>query len=199
MATDIADIERNLQSFFNFKDKSVVHVGAGGGQLIGYSSVTRSVLAVDIDADAASRLEKSVCEKGLSHLFKIEVADILSISQEADVVFLEFCLHEMSDPAKALKHAKSLAPNILLIDHHPDSPWGWYICEDRKASWSWEEARRLNVIREVSYKVNQEFDSYSELLSKVEIMGESAIDRISKFGNKNNIQIEMMYTIALLE
>jgi hypothetical protein len=118
------------------------------------------------------------------------VADILSISQDADVVFFEFCLHEMSDPAKALKHAKGLAPNILLIDHHPDSPWGWCICEDTKVSWSWEEARRLNVIREVSYKVNQEFDSYSELLSKVEVgNGPHCLD--SLMGNISSEPISM--------
>ena len=31
-----------------------------------------------------------------------------------DVVYFEFCLHEMDDPAKALIHAKSLAPDIVV-------------------------------------------------------------------------------------
>lgn len=198
MVTDIGVIERNLQSFYDFQDKSVVHVGAGGGQLIRYSSITRSVLAIDIDGEAASRLEESVCGKGLAHRFKIEVADILSTSAEADVVFFEFCLHEMPDSGRALKHARSLAPNILVIDHHPDSPWAWYVCENEKASRSWDEVRRFNIIREASFKTEQHFANYSDLLTKVEVMGESAIERISDFVDTSNISIKMEYTFALL-
>lgn len=199
MATDIEAVENNLGSFYDFQDKVVVHVGAGGGQLIGYSELARSVLAVDIDKDAASRLYASVREKGLSHKFEIKVADILSISAEADVVFFEFCLHEMSDPGKALKHARSLAPEILVIDHHPDSQWAWYILESEKASRSCDAIRRFNVMREKSYNADQYFSNYSDLLEKVEVMGDLAIARISDFVGKSDITIKMKYTIALLD
>ncbi len=199
MATDIEAVERNLRSFYDFHDKIVVHVGAGGGQLIGYSEITRSVLAVDIDEKAASELEASVRAKGLSHKFGIEVADILSISAEADVVFFEFCLHEMPDPGKALKHARSLAPDILIIDHHPDSQWAWYVLESEKAGRSWNEARKFNVIREKSFNAEQYFSNYSELLAKVEVMGDLAISRISDFAGESDITIKMKYTIALLK
>jgi SAM-dependent methyltransferase len=199
MVTDIGAIERNLQSFYDFQDKSVVHVGAGGGQLIGYSAITRSVLAIDIDSAATSRLKEAVCEKGLEHRFKIEVADILSISSEADVVLFEFCLHEMPDPGRALKHAQRLAPKIFVIDHHPDSPWAWYVCEDEKAGRSWNEVRRFNIVREASFTADQHFDTYSDLFFKVKVMGETAIERIADFVGMNNISIKMQYTIALLE
>jgi len=199
MATDIEAVERNLRSFYDFHDKSVVHVGAGGGQLIGYSELARSVLAVDIDKDAASRLEAAIRERGLSQKFNIEVADILSISAEADVVFFELCLHEMSDPGKALKHARSLAPEILVIDHHPDSPWAWYVSESEKASRSWNAIRKLNIIQENSFNADQYFLNYSDLFKKVEVMGEIAIERISDFVGKSNITIKMKYTIALLD
>jgi hypothetical protein len=36
MATDIARILKNLTAFYSFAGKSVIHVGAGAGQLIGY-------------------------------------------------------------------------------------------------------------------------------------------------------------------
>lgn len=197
MATDISIVEKNLRSFFDFHDKVVVHVGAGGGQLVGYSSITRSVLAVDIDKEAALHLDNSVREKGLSDKFKIEVADILSISAEADVVFFEFCLHEMPDPDRALKHARSLAPTILVIDHHPDSPWAWYVLESEKAARSWDAIRKFNIIQETSFHAEQYFTNYSELLTKVEVMGELAIERISDYFGKSNILIKMKYTIAL--
>ncbi|MBN1164321.1 MAG: hypothetical protein JXB45_07065, partial [Candidatus Krumholzibacteriota bacterium] len=138
-------------------------------------------------------------EKGLSNKFNIKVADILSISAEADVVFFEFCLHEMSDPGKALKRAQSLAPNILVIDHHPNSQWAWYVLESEKASRSWEAARKLNVIQEKSFNAEQYFSNYSDLLKKVEVMGDLAIARISDFMGKSKITINMMYTLALLK
>jgi SAM-dependent methyltransferase len=199
MATDIEAVEKNIRSFYDFKDKVVLHVGAGGGQLIGYSDITRSVLAIDIDENAVSRLETAIREKDLSGKFKVEVADIMSISAEADVVFFELCLHEMSDPHKALQHARSIAPSILVIDHHPDSRWAWYILESEKAARSWSAVRKYTVIKEESYDAEQYFSSYSDLLKKVEVMGEPAVDRISGFSGKTNITIEMKYTMALLK
>jgi tRNA G37 N-methylase Trm5 len=199
MATDIKAVERNLKSFYDFQDKAVVHVGAGGGQFIGYSENTRSVLAIDIDGEAVSQLRASVQEKGLSNRFEIKVADILSISDEADVVFFEFCLHEMPDPGKALKHARSLASDILIIDHHPDSLWAWYVLESEKAGRSWDAARKFNVVREKSFDAEQYFLNYSDLLAKVEVMGDLAIDRIADFIGKSNITIKMKYAIALLK
>lgn len=198
MAADIDAIERNLRSFYDFQDKAVVHIGAGGGQLIGYADIARSVLAVDIDGETASRLQSIVLERGLSNKFNIEVADMLSISAEADVVFFELCLHEMLDPGKALAHACSFAPEIVVIDHHPDSRWAWYILESEKAERSWDAARKMKVIREKSYDAEQCFSNYSELLAKVEVMGEEAIARISEFIDKCDITVEMKYTLAIV-
>lgn len=199
MATDIKAVERNLGSFYDFRDKVVVHVGAGGGQLIGYSNITRSVLAIDIDEEAASSLDAAVRERHLSNKFKIEVADILSISARADLVFFELCLHEMPDPWKALRHARSLAPETLVIDHHPDSQWAWYILESEKASRSWDAIGEFNVTRKKSYNAEQHFSDYPELLAKVSVMGDLAISRISVFKGKRDITIKMKYSIALIE
>ena len=52
MATDIAKVIANLASFYDFSNKSVVPVGAGGGQFIGYASDARHVVAVDPDTAA---------------------------------------------------------------------------------------------------------------------------------------------------
>ena len=198
MATDIAAIENNITAFYDFRDKSVVHVGAGGGQLIGYASLTRSVLAVDIDPEAASQLQTVVREKGLSDKFNIEVADILSISSRADVVFFELCLHEMPDPLKALKHARSIAPETVVIDHHPDSRWAWYILEDEKARRSWDAIENLGVATKRSYEAGQHFTDYAGLLAKVEVMGGLAVERISGIMGKRDITIDMKYAMALL-
>jgi len=50
VATDIAKGIANLTSVYDFDGKTVVHVGAGGGQFIAYAATARHVLAIDPDA-----------------------------------------------------------------------------------------------------------------------------------------------------
>ena len=38
--------------------------------------------------------------------------------------------------AVALRHARALADEIVVLDHVPESPWSWYTCEERKAELS---------------------------------------------------------------
>lgn len=198
MATNIDAIIRNMENFYDFGDKSVIHVGAGGGQFIEYAARARSVLGVDPDQESVERLRSAVEEKGLEDRFTIVKSDFASITAEGDVVFFEFCLHEIVDPAKALLHAQSLAPEILVIDHDPESQWAWYCCETEKAERSWREALKLKVVREASFPATQHFRDYSELASKVEILGELALSRIEELAGQSDITIGMSYKIALL-
>jgi len=84
MATDIAKVVATLTSFYDFRIKSVVHVGAGGGQFVGYASRARHVVAIDPDA--------------------------------------------------VLRHARTLAPETLVVDHVPESQWAWHTAEEEKAA-----------------------------------------------------------------
>lgn len=198
MATDIDAIIRNLENFYDFNDKSVIHVGAGGGQFIEYAARARSVLGVDPDQESVERLQSAVKEKGLADRFKVVTSDFASITAEGDVVFFEFCLHEIADPAAALSHAQSLAPEIVVIDHDPESQWAWYCCETEKAERSWREALKLPIVREASFPATQHFRDYSELASKVEVLGETSMSRIEDFAGQRDITIGMSYKIALL-
>ena len=65
MPTDLGLIIGNLTAFYDFSHKIVVHVGAGGGQLIGYAAACQQVLAVDKDAAAVRRLQQEIAEQGL--------------------------------------------------------------------------------------------------------------------------------------
>ncbi len=69
MAADIHAIIRNLESFYDFTGKTVIHVGAGGGQLIAYARHARSVLAVDPEPAAVARLEAALHAAGLAVRF----------------------------------------------------------------------------------------------------------------------------------
>ncbi|MBU0756047.1 MAG: class I SAM-dependent methyltransferase [Planctomycetes bacterium] len=199
MATDIDAIVSNLISFYDMRGKSIVYVGAGGGQMIRCAANARSVLGVDSDPIAISQLETAIRDLGLEDRFSVYHGEFSSVSEKADAVFFELCLHEMDDPAEALSHAQSLANEILVLDHLPESSWAWYTCEEEKAARSWEAVRRFSVLCEASFKATQHFETYSQLFSKIQVLGEKAIDRIGEFSEREGIRISMDYAVALLQ
>jgi len=198
MATDIAQVLGNLMSFYDFSSKSVVHVGAGGGQLVGYAVVARSIVAVDPDAAAVARLHAVVDVLHLGSRFTVRQAEFESISDRADVVFFEFCLHEMRDPAEALRYARTLASEILVIDHAPDSRWAWHTAETEKAQRSWAAVEQAGIRAERHYSGWQHFGDGEALLQRVESLGEPAVSRARAFAAATKIEIAMTYRIALL-
>jgi len=198
MATDVRALLENIQSCYDFRDKSVIHVGAGGGQIIGYASAARSVLAVDRDDEAVRRLGVVLREQGLLSRFIIFKGDFASVRTRADVVFFEFCLHEIADPDAALRHAKTLAPETLVVDHAPASRWIWYGGEETEVERSWEAVRRFGISRDETFMGAQQFHDYDELLAKVGVQGELSISRIEEFRGRQGIAIQMPYRIALL-
>lgn len=198
MATDIEAILRNLEAFYEFNGKSVIHVGAGGGQFVRYAIRAGSVLAIDSDLSAVERLRESIQKEGLTDRFDVVHGEFASVRAKADVVFFEFCLHEIADPAEALHHARSLAAEVLVADHEPDSQWSWYTCETEKARRSWGSVERLGAIRRESFAAVQRFADYAELVSKVEVLGEPALTRVKDFEGQREIEIAMPYGMALL-
>jgi hypothetical protein len=198
VAIDIEAIIRNIESCFDFTEKSVIHVGAGGGQFVGYASRARKVLGVDPDSGAVERLKNVVHEKGLEGRFSVLQGDILSVVARADVVFFEFCLHEIEDPRSALRHARTLAPETLVIDPAPGSSWAWYLCEAEKVRRGWAAAEELPLALDRRFEGTQYFHDHAELLAKVQVLGEAVIRRVQEFAGRTNFTIDMPYRVALL-
>ncbi len=198
MATDIALVLANLTEFFDFDNKTVVHVGAGGGQFIRYAIRARHVIAVDPDPDAVERLRLAVNAAQLGGKFTLRQEPLETVVDPADAVFFEFCLHEMDDPDAALRHARRMAPEILVIDHAPDSRWAWYTAETEKAARSWAAVGRAGIRRERYCSGLQRFANVNELLEKVRPQGEPAVSRALNHTGADSIEIEMTYRIALL-
>jgi hypothetical protein len=200
MATDLAAISRSMESFYGFAGKSVIHVGVGGdGALTGYAVTARSVLGVDPDPEGIARLERSIQERALEERFTVFKGEIAAVKQRADLTLFEFCLHEIEDPAGALDHACALSPEVLVIDHLPRSRWSWYACETEKLERSWAAVRAMTVLRESAYEAVQLFRAYRELESRLEVLGEPALERIRELSGRTDISIEMPYGMALLE
>jgi SAM-dependent methyltransferase len=198
MATDITKVIANLKSFYDFKNKSVVHVGAGGGQFVEYASDAHHVVAVDPDAAALEPLRAAVDRLGLGDRFTVRQARFESVTDKADVVFFEFCLHEMDDPEAALQHARTLAPDTLVIDHAPESRWAWHTAETEKATRSWAAVERAGVIADKVFVGRQLFADVETLVARLGSLGEPAVSRARALANTTGIDIEMTYRVALL-
>jgi len=61
------------------------------------------------------------------------------------VVLFDFCLHEMSDVALALKMAGEMAPDVVVFDHGKASEWAFYVVEETKVELLWRTLERFNV------------------------------------------------------
>ena len=198
MATDVVRVIENLCRFYEFGGKAVVSVGAGGGQLIEYGRKARKVIAVDHDADSLKQLETAVRAKGMPEIFEFVHSDFNDFAARADVVLFEFCLHEMTEPLSALEHARTLAPDVVVLDHWSGSEWAFFVVEEEKVRVSRDAMERFGIRSEERFEAEQRFNDYDELLAKVSVQGPVAIERISPFRGVSNIVIPMVYGVALL-
>jgi hypothetical protein len=198
VATDIKKIISNLFAFYDFTDRIVLSVGAGGGQFVEYGRAARGVIAIDQDLAALEKLHESVAAAGLDEKFTIVHSDFLSSDVKADVVLFEFCLHEMPDPAAAVRRARTLAPEVLILDHAPGSDWSAAAAEDEKVAHLWADFS-MSAFRKVqTYHAVQKFGDYDELFQKVKGQGEVSLERIQRFRNERDIVIPMIYRFALI-
>ena len=198
MATDIKRIISNLLEFYEFSNQTIISVGAGGGQFVEYGRTAKSVIAIDSDSEALARLSESLTKANLAEKFTLIHSDFYQVNLKADVVIFEFCLHEMSDPAKAIRHAQSMAPTVLITDHGTDSEWAYIVDEREKVANSWAAVNQFPAKSIRQYGAIQAFHDYNELYNRVSIQGENTISRIAKFKEQQDITIPMTYAFAQL-
>ncbi len=198
MATDIAKVVANLVAFYPLAGKSVLHVGAGGGQFVPYTATARRVIAVDPDPEAVVRLRAAIDALALGDRFTVRQAGLEAITDRADVVFFEFCLHEMADPDGALRQGRALAPETLVVDHVPESRWAWHTAETEKAHRSWEAVERAGIRSDARFAGRQLFPDVEALVTRLASLGEPAVGRARALGEATGIDIEMRYRVALL-
>jgi hypothetical protein len=196
MAADIKKIIRNLMKFFDFNNQTIISVGAGGGQFIEYGHASKQVIAIDNDKDALVRLENNLLKSGLLDKFMLINADFYLVHKKGDVVMFEFCLHEMKDPESAIFHALTMAPNVLIIDHWPNSAWAYTVDEIEKVINCWEAVRKFNCKKIQRYDTVQSFQDYNELFQKVKVQGENSVNRIRQYRDKKDFTIPMSYGFA---
>lgn len=198
MATDIGLILQRLLAFYDFSGKEVVAVGAGGGQFAEYARSMRKVIAIDRDLAAMKQLQEAAERLSLQDRFEYWTGDFADCDRRGDVVLFEFCLHEMDDPSAAAAKACSLAPEVVVIDHAPGSPWVYFTAEAEIVDRSWQALGRLQIVRQCSYATEQRFADYNELHAKLKSQGDASIKRIERFREQTGITIPMSFALALI-
>ncbi|MGD1079745.1 MAG: hypothetical protein ABR881_15585 [Candidatus Sulfotelmatobacter sp.] len=198
LATDYAQLSKNLLQFYDFTNKVVLFVGAGGRQLLDPSAGTKKLIAIDQDVVALGELAANIAAKGIQDSVEVVGSKFEDVARSGDVVYFEFCLHEMADPQKALTHAKNLARDIVVLDHSPDSEWIFYGAEEDQVRNSTQAMERFGLRGRERFHTEQRFEDYVELLAKVSAQGPTAIQRTQRFAGATNIVIPMGYGLNLL-
>lgn len=199
MAVDINEVIDNLYKFYKFDNKVIISVGSGGGQFIEYGRNSKHVIAIDNDQEALTSLEKALQKKQLINKFTLIHSDFYEVKIKGDVVFFEFCLHEMSDTELAINHALTMAPCILISDHWPESEWAYIVDEKEKVIHSWLRLKKFAFTKVQRFDTYQFFKNYQELFSKVKVQGEKSIDRIKQYKSRTNFKIPMSYGFVQIE
>lgn len=195
----LTTVNNNLLEFYDFNNKIILAVGAGGGQFIEYGFKARKIFAIDNNEEAINKLHNKLLQRGLAEKYSLLHSDFLQTTLTGDLVFFEFCLHEMIDPRIAIEHAFTMAPEILIADHCPGSEWSFITDEDKKISKSWSESELYKIKTIRRYNTFQYFTDYDALLEKVECLGLNSINRISGYKDRKNISISMSYCFSLIK
>jgi ubiquinone/menaquinone biosynthesis C-methylase UbiE len=198
MAVDIQQMITNLLEFFDLTNKTIISVGAGGGQFIEYGRNANKVFAIDSDEPALEMLKENLIKSGLTEKFTLIHSDFYLTDQKGDVVIFELSLHELSDPAIAVRHALTLAPNVLILDHWVSSDWVYFIDEKEKVTRSWTALEAFDFKKFQQYDTFEFFDDYEELYEKIKGQGETAISRIEEFKDQKQFTIPLSYALALI-
>jgi len=198
MATDYRKLVDDLLAFYDFTDKTVIAVGAGGGQLVEYGRAAGKVLAVDNSVPALEKLRESLRAAGLEDKFTPVLGDFFGVDLRADAVLFEFCLHELPDPAAAVERARRMAPAVIVFDHWPGSEWSYLAAEEKKVAAAWAALVRFPVKKKQMHEAVQSFKDYGELYEKVKGQGETSLARIAAFKEIRDIRIPMPYGLALI-
>ncbi|HKM48174.1 MAG TPA: class I SAM-dependent methyltransferase [Terriglobales bacterium] len=199
MAADYKQMLQNIKEFYSFHGKKVLAVGAGNGPLTDLVLESKKLIVIDKEPVAIRFWETKVSAEELQDRVQVIHADFCEASPRGDVVYFEFCLHEMNDPAQALRHALTLAPEVLVFDHLPDSEWAFHAAEEDKVRRSTNALADFACTRHHEFRTEQRFPEYRQLVDKVSPQGKVALERAERYRGAVDIAIPMTYGLTLLD
>lgn len=198
MAADYALLTKSLAGFYDFSGKTILLVGAGHGQLLDPAISVKKLIAVDHDLAALREFEEKLSAGPAKAPVELLHSKFEDVTVPADVVYFEFCLHEIADPFAALKRARSLASDVVVFDHSSVSKWVFYCADEELVRRSSLAMRNFGIRRSAAVRTAQTFRTGAELLSKVSAQGPAAVSRAERFVNSSDFAIPMLCELALL-
>ena len=198
MVVDRNRLTANLTKFYDFKGKYTLYVGACRGQLLGPASGVSKVLAIDSDAESLKGFRSEAQTKWAGIPVRFIPRSFDTVNLKGNVVYFEFCLHQMADPHEALIHAHSLAPDIVVIDHLPKSKWIFYGAEEMRVLRSTKAIVSFGIRCRKRFTAQGRFKDYEELKARLSEQGEMSRQRVLAFEGAKNIRIQMDYGLYLL-
>ncbi|HZW84400.1 MAG TPA: class I SAM-dependent methyltransferase [Nitrososphaerales archaeon] len=198
MVVDRRELASSLGSFYDFKGKNVLYVGAGGGQLLDPSWGPSKVVAIDSNAKALDVFRNEAKSKWSGIQVEFVPKPFDQVNEKGEVVYFEFCLHEMAEPAKALEHAHSMAKDIVVMDHLPGSEWIFYGAEEAEVSRSTNAIEKFGTKLRESKIILQRFEDYQQLTARLSEVGPESLKRAARFKDTKEIIIKMDYGLFLL-
>ncbi len=198
MAADYARMSDELTHFYDFRDKVVLYIGAAGRQLLDPATTVERLIAIDKNVEDLRELKRKIEDTGLQDHVEVVGADFVDVRVKGDVVYFEFCLHEMDSAEQTLRHAKSLAPDIVVFDHSANSEWTYYGAEEEKVRASSETMERFGIRRREKFQGEQRFANYGELFEKIKSQGAVALERARPWVDARDFVIPMSYELVLL-
>ena len=198
MVVDRAELGANLARFYDFRAKSVLYVGAGIGQVLRPTTGVASIVAIDRDPDSLEgfRSESKTVWAGIPVKFVPQKFETVTL--RGDVVYFEFCMHMMDDPRDALEHARTLAQEVVIIDHLPKSKWVYYWAGEDPVGRSTRAIESFGVRRKKELSAEQRFEDWSELAARLSGEGAESHRRVNELKGAVDIRMRMDYCLYLL-
>lgn len=198
MVVDRGELSANLARFYDFRGKSVIYVGAGIDQILRPASGVASVVAVDRDPKSLKGFRRAAATEWAGIPVKFIPRDFKTVKARGDVVYFEFCMHYMKDPGRTLRQARSLAPDIVAMDHLPKSRWVYYWAGEEDVRRSTRAMEAFGVRRRESFAAEQRFKDWRALATRLKGEGAESRRRVLELKGAKDIRMQMDYCLYLL-
>jgi len=198
MVVDRSGLTANLTKFYDFKGKSALCVGAGGGLLLDPASGVARVVAIDRDVELLQGFRTESRAKWAGVAMRFVPRKFETVQLRGDVVYFEFCMHQMENPRQALEHARSLAPDIVVIDHLPGSKWVYYWAGEDEVLESAKVMKSFGIRRQQTFTTEQLFEDWKALAARLSGEGEESRRRVLELKGTRGVRIPMDYSLCLL-
>ena len=198
MVVDRNELATNLREFYDFAGKSAICVGAGGGLLLDPASRVASVVAIDKNAEELERFRTESKTKWAGIPLRFVPSKFEEVDFQGDVVYFEFCMYMMEDQRKTLDHARSMARDIVVIDHVPGSKWIYYWAGEEEVMRSTKVLESYGVRRKKRFTSEAWFKDWQAFADRLTGLGEESRRRVLELKEAKDVRMPMDYCLYLI-